>query len=241
MLREAKTWTPAQREQYFAWFAKAREYKGGNSLPKFILRMKDDAVAKLSAEERTQFAAILDALPEPKKAAGPARAFVKAWTLAELTPELDAVGKGRDFKRGQQLYADTQCLQCHRLGSAGVGVGPDLSAAGSRFNRRDLLEAIIDPSKVISEQYASFIVTTKEGEVFMGQVADDNNMNLVLITDPVAGTKTDVRQQKIKSKEVSPVSLMPPALIFTLTKEEIWDLLAYIESGGNSDAGQFKK
>lgn len=62
-----------------------------------------------------------------------------------------------------------------------------------------------------------------------------------LITDPVAGTKTDVRKQKIQSNELSPVSLMPPALIFTLTKKEIWDLLAYIKSGGNAEAVQFQR
>ena len=45
----------------------------------------------------------------------------------------------------------------------------------------------------------------------------------------------------IKSKEVNPISLMPPALISVLTKEEIFDLLAYLESGGNEKAAAFAK
>jgi putative heme-binding domain-containing protein len=127
-------------------------------------------------------------------------------------------------------------LQCHKFGNEGGAVGPDLTAVASRFKRSDLLEAIIDPSKALSEQYASFIFTLKGGEFVTGQIAEENNDHVTLITDPIAGTRQDIGKTRIEGRQVSPVSLMPPALINVLTKEEVLDLLAYIERGPESAA-----
>ncbi|MHA3770278.1 DUF7133 domain-containing protein [Verrucomicrobiota bacterium sgz303538] len=243
VLREAKgTWTPQQREYYFGWFNKARSYKGGNSFTKFLERIKDQALANVPEAERGALANVLNPQAEPPKPAlpaGPVRQFVKNWTVAELVPDLDKVGKGRNFARGKEIFASVQCLQCHHFGQEGGNVGPDLTAVGNRFNRRDLLEAIIEPSKGISEQYASFIFTTEKGDTISGQIVEENNERVTVVTDPLAGTRTQLARGQIKSKEMSPVSLMPPGLINILTKEEIFDLLAYLESGGNERSAQF--
>ncbi|HEX8312108.1 MAG TPA: hypothetical protein VF614_12370 [Chthoniobacteraceae bacterium] len=241
VLREAKTWAPGQREKYFAWFNQAGGYKGGNSFAKFILRIREQALAKVSESERTQLASLSTVGSAPKKPAPvEPRAFVKPWTMADLTPELNKIGGGRNFARGKAMYSAAQCAQCHQFGpERGGNVGPDITAVGNRFNRNDLLESIIDPSKAVSEQYASVIVSTKAGETFVGQVAEENNFNLILVTDPVAGTKTTITKASITSREMSPASLMPPGLLNTLNKEEILDLLAYLESGGNEKAPMF--
>jgi mono/diheme cytochrome c family protein len=131
VLREAKGWTPEQRGKYFAWFNQAREYQGGNSFAKFILRIRDQALAKLTDAERTNLLASLEAPAAPKPAPAPAapRDFVKAWTMDELTPELDKVGSARNFARGKELYVATQCAQCHQFGTQrGGNVGPDITA-----------------------------------------------------------------------------------------------------------------
>ena len=102
-----------------------------------------------------------------------------------------------------------------------------------------MLEAILEPSKALSEQYASFLFTLKDGSMVGGQIAEENNDHLALIVDPIAGTKQIVGQTQIAKREMSPVSLMPPGLLSTLTKEEILDLLAYLESGGHAQAPMF--
>jgi len=241
VLREAKTWTPDQRARYFSWFKTAADYKGGNSMKKFIERIREDALAKLTDAEKAPLAAILEPAPAVSKPATPAvvRQFQKAWTVAELTPDLDQAAKGRNFARGKEIFSSVLCIQCHHFAQAGGSVGPDLSAVGSRFNHHDLLESIIEPSKVISEQYASLIVTTKSGDAVMGLVSEQNADHLTLVTDPIAGTKKTIPTADIKSKEISPVSMMPPGLINVLTKDEIMDLLAYLESGGNEKAPAF--
>jgi putative heme-binding domain-containing protein len=234
VLRSARTgWTQPQRERYFAWFNKARAYKGGNSFAKFIGRIKEQALAGLSAAERDALAHVLLVAPPRPPAPPPAvpRPFVKAWTMKDFAGDLDKVSSGRNLARGREIFATVQCLQCHKFGNDGGAVGPDLTAVASRFKRSDLLEAIIDPSKALSEQYASFIFTLKGGELVTGQIAEENNDHVTLITDPIAGTRQDIGKTRIEGRQVSPVSLMPPGLINVLTKEEVLDLLAYLERG----------
>jgi len=247
-LREAQGWTPLQREHYFAWFAKAKKYRGGNSFGKFILRIRDQALEKVPAGERAAFLALAEkdfAKPQPA-AAIPMRPFVKAWTVDDLVPSLGEVAKGRDFARGERLYRETLCAQCHLFagqgGDAKAGaIGPDLTAVGSRFSRKDVLEAIIDPSKAISEQYASFILTFNDGFAASGQIAEENHYLLTLVVDPLTGAKQNFPKNRLKTKEMSPASLMPPGLIYSLSKEEVLDLLAYLESAGNPKASNFQR
>ena len=242
MLREAPGWTRPQRERYFAWFAKAQSYQGGNSLGKFILRIKEQAVAKLSEAERTDLAAAINATPAPAPTASvaPTRPFVKSWTMADLAGDLDQAGSGRNFERGKEIFSSVQCLQCHHFGNGGGNFGPDLSAVGSRFNRRDILESIIDPSKIISEQYAANLFTTKQGETVMGLILAENNDAITVLTNPLDGAKKTIGKGAVASRQISPASLMPPGLLSTLNQEEILDLIAYLETGGNPQAPAFK-
>ena len=81
--------------------------------------------------------------------------------------------------------------------------------------------------------------TATGGETVMGLVSEQNNDHITLLTDPISGTRKTIPTSQIKSKEISPISMMPPGLINVLTKEEILDLLAYLESGGNEKAPAF--
>jgi putative heme-binding domain-containing protein len=233
MLREAQNWTPAQRERYFAWFPKARTFHGGNSFVKFIERVKDQALAKVPEAERGPLAEIASKAPPSPAPFVPAvtRQFQKAWTVADFEGEFAKVAKGRNLTRGKEIYASTQCASCHHFGTEGGNVGPDLTGVGGRFQPRDILEAIVDPSKAISEQYASFVFTMKNGEMAVGQVANETNFYYDIIEDPIRGAHRQVGKSNLVKKEMNPVSLMPPGLINVLTKDEVLDLLAYLTSG----------
>ena len=60
----------------------------------------------------------------------------------------------RDKGKSVKNACTVGCIQCHRVEGRGGSVGPDLSSAGNRFGRRELLESIIEPQKVVSDQYA---------------------------------------------------------------------------------------
>lgn len=233
MLREAQNWTPAQRERYFAWFPKSRAFHGGNSFAKFIERIKDQALAKVPEPERGPLAELASKAPPAPAPVVPAvvRQFQKAWTIADFEGDLAKAVKGRNLARGKEIYSSTQCASCHHFGTEGGNVGPDLTGVGGRFQPRDILEAIVDPSKAISEQYASFVFTLKSGEMAVGQVANETNFYYDIIEDPIRGAHRQVGKSNLAKKEVNPVSLMPPGLINVLTKDEVLDLLAYLTSG----------
>jgi len=79
-------------------------------------------------------------------------------TLREAAVLMPAEGDLRD-----EMYAAARCVVCHRFNGEGGATGPDLSQAAGRFNLKDLCESIVEPSKVISDQYRAATVTTDSG------------------------------------------------------------------------------
>src|SRR5262249_6952418 len=75
--------------------------------------------------------------------------------------EANPSGLKGDAAKGRLIFAKAQCAKCHKYGTDGEGVGPDLSALAKRFKRADVLESIYYPSKVISDQYRSTLIETK--------------------------------------------------------------------------------
>jgi len=234
-LRMLKTgWTPQLREAYFKWFHQAAGYKGGMSFVLFVENIKKDAIATLTDAEQEQLKSLLEAVPIASLPSAPARPFVKEWKLEELTKLADEKLKGRNFDNGRKMFAAGNCFGCHRYGNEGGAMGPDLTGIAGRFSRRDLLESIVDPNKVISDQYQAVRMLTTDGRVVTGRVVNlagnviKVNTNML---DPTA--VTDVDHRLVEEIQPSPVSMMPAGLLNTLNEEEVLDLLAYLLSRGD--------
>jgi putative heme-binding domain-containing protein len=243
-LRVLRTgWTPALRKQFFSWFLKAAGYHGGNSFPGFMRNIKTDALAGLSDSEKAELKPILEAKPPTQipTIAVASRPFVKSWSLDELVPMVESGLKGRDYDKGRTLFAAAACFACHRFYNEGGGAGPDLTGAAGRFSTRDLLESIVLPSKVISDQYAAVIVSTTDGQVVTGRIVNLNgdgfNVNTNML-DPNLQVRVD--RNKVEEIKPSPVSMMPEGLLNTLNRDEILDLAAYLLSRGDRNNGMFK-
>jgi putative heme-binding domain-containing protein len=140
----------------------------------------------------------------------------------------DGPGKKGDVAKGRKVFEKAQCIKCHKYGTEGEGVGPDLTMISKRFKRFDTLEAIIYPSKAISDQYRSTQIVTRQGRTFLGLAsAPQDGVITILLQD---GSKTTVKVADIDMKFDSLISVMPEQLLDTLTKEEIADLFAFLES-----------
>jgi putative heme-binding domain-containing protein len=241
-LRALKTgWTMPLREEYFRWFVtKGASYRGGNTFASALRTIKDQAMESLSVAERRALQPVLEAQPAQKSLeellAG--RKFVKAWTVGELVPLVErGLSGGHDLQRGRKLYGGVGCASCHRLGQDGGGVGPDLSAIAGRFGVRDVIESIVEPSKVISDQYAAIVIAKKDGQVITGRVGNlfGDSLNVVEnMFDP--GRLTNVRRADIEEMKPSPVSMMPAGLLNSLTEDEIQDLIAFLLARDRSQA-----
>lgn len=243
-LRNVKSgWSLEDRKTYFAALRKGSQFRGGNMLPIAINSIRDESLGWLTDAERVQLAPLLT---EDQPAAGSTalakRTLVKEWKMDDLADGLEAVGSGRDYERGKSLYAAALCNRCHRLGMEGAPVGPDLTAVGGRFNRRDLLETIVNPSKVVDEKYRNVQIETTQGLAVVGRVVGGDDQTLVISTDPLVPSQIKrVARSDIETQQTSLISPMPAGLLNTLTKDEILDLLAYVQAGGDPRHPNFKR
>jgi putative heme-binding domain-containing protein len=226
------------------WFNEAgRDYGDGASYAKFLVNIRKDSIATLSSAERKTLQPLIEtSLAAPPWKPEKERKFVKEWTVADLEAALGEVATGRDFRSGKSAYNDTQCIQCHRFGNDGGSVGPELTAVASKYSRRDILESLIEPSKVISDQYQNFTITKKDGDEVSGRITEENKERIIVMPNMLAPeTTVEIPVKEIESRKPDRSSPMPAALLNNLSQEEILDLLAYLEAAGKSGAANFKK
>ena len=234
MLSNAKVgWNQSDHEAYFQWFLDVANARGGNSFGGYINNIRKQAIKNLSDQQRASLAEVLSRKAEIKDpyADLKARPLVKQWKLEDLLPLEDDVFVGRDLENGRKMFALASCYSCHRISGQGGIVGPDLTPAGHRFSTKDLLEAIIDPSKEISDQYEATIFQMEDGKIIVGRVANlagDQYKIQENMIDP--GKLTVIKATEIEDMKASKVSMMPGGLLDNLTREEILDLLAYMKS-----------
>ncbi|MFT7484849.1 MAG: putative heme-binding domain-containing protein, partial [Candidatus Paceibacteria bacterium] len=178
-------------------------------------------------------AALPDTITQP---VGPGRAWNHVTAVEAVGPKLG----GRDYERGRNLFHAASCSACHRFDGEGGAIGPDLTTVASRFSVSDLIDSIVEPSKVISDQYGSHIVVDTNGEFSEGLIVEDGDEVSVYPRDHAAPALVFKRSEIVTITESS-VSQMPSALLDTLNAEEIKDLVAYLLSGGDKKSDVFKK
>lgn len=240
-------WTKELRTQQLEWFLKAANYKGGASFDKFIEFIRNDSLATFTEAEKTELAALIEKKPERKSAIENLGAIFAGrtptnWTLEKLSKAASTGLKNRSFDNGRKMFAAAACFTCHRFDNQGGMTGPDLTGAGGRYSPHDLLDQIINPSKVINEQFVPSVLTKENGEQVIGVVVNLSGDTVQIntdLTDP--NQRIGVDRKTVKSIEPSPVSPMPIMLLSMLQKEEILDLVAYVLSGGNRDHAMFAK
>ncbi len=149
-----KDWSREQRVEYLSWVRSARNLPGGHSLAGFLEAIEREAFAAMpAAEAEAVRARIPPPAAAPAFAAPETRAFVRQWTVEEALAAAAGAAGPPDPAVGARLFRGLGCIQCHRVALEGGSIGPDLTTVGSRFGRRDLLEAIIEPQKTVSDQF----------------------------------------------------------------------------------------
>ena len=265
-LRNVKSgWTLEQRRKYFAWFTQLRkqdpaggrhpaallqwfkeverDYSDGSSYAQYLVNIRKEAMATLTPPELAALKPLLEEnIGAPPWKATRDRKFVQEWTVGDLEGRLGEVKAGRDFARGRAAFNDAQCVICHRLGNRGGAVGPELAGAGSKYSLHDILESMVEPSKVVSDQFLTYNIVKKDGEAVSGRITDLNAERLVIMPNPLSvETLEEVRLADIASRTPSKLSPMPTGLLNNLSAEEILDLLSYVQSAANAEAGNFKQ
>ncbi len=242
-VREKNAWTEADRKAYYEWFGRARDWAGGASFRKFLTNIELESMAGMTENEKLALETLgirkpysPPPLPKPE---GPGR----PWTLDAVLAAADkGLATGRDFEHGKRTFAAARCVVCHRFGEDGGATGPDLTQAAGRFQVQDFVEAIVHPSKVVSDQYKASIVQTVDGKVHMGRIVAETPDQITIVTDPEDATKfVQVPRTDVEEIAASTESLMPKGLLDQLNEAEVLDLVAYTLSRGNKSDPRFKK
>lgn len=133
------------------------------------------------------------------------------------------VGRGRAVFFGQK----SQCSACHAIGREGGTLGPDLTSIGAIRSGRDILEAIVFPSASFVPGYEPMRVETTNDVITGNLVREDKNAVVVKLN---ALLEQRIPRSEIKSIKPGAVSVMPEGLDAVLTREELLDLLAFLQS-----------
>jgi putative heme-binding domain-containing protein len=243
MLRNVKSaWTIAQRKKYLEFFIEAAKKPGGNSYAKFLTQFREDALSTCSQSELIVLAplanvSLVSAPIKSTQPIGPGRKWTTSEALASVNTSSEPTK--RNYEAGKNLYHATSCAKCHRIGGEGGALGPDLSTAGKKFSVEDMLAAIIEPSKVISDQYGSQQVLTSDGKVLVGRAVEIGDEYYVYTID-VDATPIVITKAEVENIASSKVSQMPLELIDSLNETELKDLLAYVMSGADKNAKVYK-
>jgi putative heme-binding domain-containing protein len=233
-------WTTDLHRQLFQWFLHARTYRGGNNFPTFMQELRDNCLANTSEANRKSLRSIINAtVAKGGKKAEP-RPFVKEWKMEEVLPLIQTKLKNRDFDHGKAMFAAANCYGCHHFAGDGGAVGPDLTGLAGRFSPRDILESVLEPNKVISDQYAGSVIVTDEGQSIVGRVTNFSGEEITINTDMLDPKATvEVKRGEIESMEPSPTSMMPAGLLNTLHEDELLDLMAFLLSRGDANNPMF--
>ena len=191
----------------------------------------DEPWDKALAHWQEWFAAEYPDSPEPKL---PIESEQNNWTFQELLAYLNGPEGSHGIpSRGAALFEKAQCIRCHRYGDRGDTVGPDLTNIAKRFQKKEILESILFPAQVISDQYASQTIVTTSGRSYVGLVSPTGDGELIVLE--ANGEKVKVSEDDVDQMSRNKTSAMPDGLLNTLSLEEIADLFAYLSSPSRSE------
>jgi putative heme-binding domain-containing protein len=241
--RYDRAWTPELRATVEAWFTRTQseQWRGGFSFQGNLATLWQRVVARQPEAERERLLAAVPALAPAGTDASASK--VPPWrqrpdtmsvTEQELKEylEFDPMAYQGSTEGGRKAFEKAFCATCHRIGDLGQDAGPDLTDVGRRFKRTDILDAILHPSRIISEQWAAVEFVTTRRQSVVGIVARETPDSYVLKT--VTGHEMTLPKKDVASQKAATISMMPEGLLNGLSMNEIRDLLTFLERGPES-------
>ena len=222
----ADRWTTEQATRFFEWSVAASRYQGGAAYLDYLETIRRRAVeiggakvGDISEDHPISTNNLRPITVVPPK--GPGR----KWTTEEALTAIADIGGKVERETGRNLFHATTCVKCHQFDGEGGAIGPDLSNVRGKFNRRSMLESIIEPSKAISDQYGTSQVLLDSGLLLTGIVVEGED-GTVNVFD---GTKRQtVQQDEIEEIVPSRTSMMPNGLADSLNANELAALVDYL-------------
>jgi putative heme-binding domain-containing protein len=123
------------------------------------------------------------------------------------------------------------CANCHKFGTVGKEIGPELTAIAATRKRPEIIESMLFPSKIIADQYKPDLIQTKDGDIVSGLVIKENARAVTIVTSDHPEKPVEVLKSQIQARKKSSVSAMPEGLLDTYTNEQVLGLIAFLLAG----------
>lgn len=145
--------------------------------------------------------------------------------LDSLVQEAKSRGEA---SRGLQAFtrANLACFSCHRIGSAGGIIGPELTQIGKQRSAEQLAESLLWPNRKQEPAYQAYKIQIEDGQVLTGYVQNPEASPLVFV-DPATGKTQSIQRDAIEQMATS-ASLMPAGLFESLPLGQQADLLRFL-------------
>lgn len=128
---------------------------------------------------------------------------------------------------GKQLFA-ASCASCHKKGAlTGADIGPDLTDIRNKFDRRALLDAIVNPDADVMFGYEPLMITMKDGSVVYGFLQSEGEH---LVVKEASGKRITVAAKDVVSREKTR-TLMPDPGTLGLEEQKLADIVAFLTRG----------
>ena len=144
------------------------------------------------------------------------------------------IADGRtDAKRGEQLYRTStmQCVRCHKIGTAGGNIGPNLVSLGGSSQLDYIVESLLEPSAKLKEGFKTVSVLMDDDQIITGLERSRTAGQLVL--QDANGKMFDLASDDIVQEKPSG-SLMPAGLMDSLTLEQLADVTDFLSQLGRT-------
>jgi putative heme-binding domain-containing protein len=158
---------------------------------------------------------------------------IQQWKMSDFAGLAIPEANEKLVMRGMGAFMKANCNQCHVLAGHGVNLGPDLTDVTKRYKDVRLLQQLLEPSSEINEKYQTFKFLLSDGRVVSGVIAAESKKHLDIMTNLLTPKQlTRVFKHEIEQQMKSKISAMPVGLLDVLTREEISDLLSFLQSSG---------
>jgi len=151
--------------------------------------------------------------------------------IANLPPDVvaeRAAATPGDVAKGQLLFKQQSCINCHTFANGQQPKGPHLVDIGKRYKRAELIESILNPSKKIAQGFDTWAFAMVDGKVYTGFVVLES-AETVTVRD-ATGISRELHQQNIEDRVKQEISMMPIGIVGNLSPQQLADLIAYLES-----------
>jgi len=142
---------------------------------------------------------------------------------------LTAAGGGNKAL-GKPIF-EKVCANCHKFGTVGKEIGPELTAIAATRKRPEIIESMLFPSKIIADQYKPELIQTKDGDIVTGLVIKENARAVTLVTSDHPEKPVEVLKSQIQARKKSSVSAMPEGLLDTYSNDQVLGLIAFLLAG----------